>query len=209
MCVCMCVCVCVCVCVCSQFPPKSVDDIYRSDQGVWHPDALIPALAWAGSNSVADKMPGLSGMSYYNPFAPLSDSLRVHTFTEQLAAADPSMSDVQWAMPQYGSLKETDTARSNLSIAYQHQQPSWLSKPGWLAFGGLRSYPLGQLRRLCEALHGRLLPWAQPAVAALVRQTLFHVGEMVGDGTGVGLLWRTGWDDKGNVLEVSRAPMLK
>ncbi len=184
-----------------QIAPKSVDAIHRPEQGVWHPDALLPTVTWEGSQSDADKMEGFPTEYYFNPFATLPAGHRVTSFTEKLSTADPSMSDVQWAM--HGALTDTDTTRSNLPIAYQHQQPSWLSKPGWLAFGGLRSYPLGQLRRLCEALHGRVLPWGQPAVAALVRQTLFHVGGMVEDGTDIKLLLRTDWDQPGDVLEVS------
>ncbi len=194
-------------CTCLQIPPKTVDGIFSADQGVWHPDELQPTTEWTGSKSAADKIPGLPH-SAFNPFATLPPKERVDTFTERLAAAadDASLAALQWAMPQYGTLAETDTNRSNLPIANQHMQPSWLSKPGWLAFGGLRSYPLGQLRRLCEALRGRLLPWSQPAVAALVRQTLFHVGEMVGDGEGMRLLWRTGWDQPDDVLKVGTLP---
>ncbi len=189
--------------VCVQVGPKSVEGIQGPEQGLY-PDALRPTTAWAGSGTAADKVlgPSAAGIRYFNPFASVQQGLRVDTFTEQLASVDPSMSEVQWAMPVHAT--DTDNKRSNLPIANQHLQPHWLSKPAWLAFGSMRSYPLGQLRRLCEALHDRLLPWSQPAVGALVRQTLYQVGELVaGDGDDVRMLWRTGWDQPGDVLQVS------
>lgn len=73
-------------------------------------------------------------------------------------------------------------------------RPNWLSKPGVLAFGSLRSYPLGQLRRLCVALHEGNLPLKEPAVQALVQQTIYHLGELT-DCAEPRRLWRTGWED--------------
>ena len=55
-------------------------------------------------------------------------------------------------------------------LARQDDRPSWLSKPGWLAFAALRAWPLTQMQQLCAALHERLLPLEHPAVQALVRQ---------------------------------------
>jgi hypothetical protein len=86
-------------------------------------------------------------------------------------------------------------------MAGQHAKPSWLSKPGFLAFGALRSYPLGQHRRLCAALQQRTLPLAAPSVLALVRQSLYHLGELRAAGGGeLQLPWRTGWQEEGGVL---------
>ncbi len=99
-----------------------------------------------------------------------------------------------------------------------------MSKPAFLAFGALRSYPLRQLHRLCAALHARALALAQPAVQTLVRQLLYHTGPVTGScptrtqaatskaasgssgqrapGAGAGpfLVWREDWDAKGDVL---------
>lgn len=82
-------------------------------------------------------------------------------------------------------------------------KPSWLSKPAYLDFATLRSYPLRQLHRLAVTLHDRILPLGHPAVQTLVRQLLHHIGTFTNgeEVTPPRLLWRTGWESEGNVLE--------
>jgi hypothetical protein len=104
-------------------------------------------------------------------------------------------------MHQAGARVATPADRGNEPAAFQDRRPAWLSKPGFLAFGALRSYPLGQLRRLCAALQQRSLPLAAPSVLALVRQALYHLGQLQeSNNGGLRLLWRTGWEQEGDVL---------
>ena len=49
------------------------------------------------------------------------------------------------------------------------------------------------------ALHERTLPLGQPAVAALVRQAVFHLGELT-DCEAPELAWRAGWEAEDDVL---------
>ena len=71
---------------------------------------------------------------------------------------------------------------------------------GFQALGSLRTYPLTQLRKLCVALRERMLPWGRPAVQAVVRQALYHLGELT-DSAEPELSWRAGWDAPGGVLD--------
>lgn len=67
-------------------------------------------------------------------------------------------------MPHPGSRAATAPERGNLALARQDERPLWLSKPGFLAFGTLRAYPLIQMRKLCVALAERALPLGRPEV---------------------------------------------
>lgn len=166
----------------------TVDSYHAASDGVWHPDGLLPRMAWQGSG-VADAIAG-----WFNPWGSVPASSVVEGFTEQLLGKAAAL---QWAMPQYGSGSATAADRGNLPIAQQDQQPRWISKPGFLAFGALRSYPLLQLRQLCVALRQRALPLGYPAVRTLVRQALYHVGPLT-SGEQPALFWRTEWGSGGS-----------
>lgn len=185
-----------------------MDGFTRHSDGVWHPDSLAPEMGWKGSGCNSDTVQQLPAGNF-NPFASIDDKLRVISFTEQLGAvgAEP----LQWAMPQHGSTA-TAADRGNLAIARQNLRPPWLSKPGFLAFGALRSYPLGQLRQLCTALHERSLPLGHAAVGMLVRQALYHLGDLCPPGpttASVSQLWRTGWTGSSDVLHTLRSELSK
>ena len=168
----------------------STVDAYSSPcHGVWHPDQLTPRLAWAGSGGHGD---GPFAGVWSNPWATVPKAMVVRAFTEQLPA-EGGAANLQWAMPQFGSRAATASERGSLAVACQDQRPaSWLSKPGFLAFGALRSYPLTQMRLLACALSERSLPLGHPAVHTLVQQALFHVGELT-DANRPALHWRTDW----------------
>lgn len=155
-----------------------------STDGVWLPDSLSLRMGWSGSGHSADA--AFSG--WLNPFAAVPEKLVVEAFTERLPEGFVEL--LQWAMPQYGSGEATAPDRGNLAIAQQDKRPTWLSKPGWLAFGALRAYPTTQMRQLCVVLRERSLPWGHPAVQTLVRQALYHLGTLTNTGQ---LLWRTDW----------------
>jgi hypothetical protein len=178
----------------TQVQLSSVNQYSSREDGVWYPDSLKLRMGWQGSGSAADA--ALSTLGWFNPFARVPNKLVVDFFTEQLPDDDQRL---QWAMPQYGSGEATRLDRGNLAIAQQDERPAWLSKPGWLAFGALRSYPLIQMRKLCVALHERSLPLGHPTVQTLVRQALYHGGTLT-DSQPPSLLWRSDWEADGNML---------
>ncbi|GLC47559.1 hypothetical protein PLESTB_000001100 [Pleodorina starrii] len=189
----------------SNIGPKHVDHCRTPSDGVWFPDSLDLRMAWGGSGAAADQGQGFPA-PFFNPFAALEPSLVELYFTERLP---PGCESLQWAMHVRASPAATPAERGNIGIAQQDTKPSWLSKPAFLDFTRLRSYPLGQLRRLAAALHDRTLPLAHPAVHTLVRQLLYQLGSMTDGGsqgaasnTSPQLLWRTGWLAEGDVLEV-------
>jgi hypothetical protein len=137
---------------------RHVDAVTTPADGVWHPDGPL-RLWWASGR---------------NPFAPLERERMLSYYTATLPAAHAKL---QWAMAQ-DDAEHTDATRGNVALARQAEQPRWLRKPGFLAFGSLRAYPLLQLRKLAVALRERTLPLGHPAVQLLVRQALYHVGSL-------------------------------
>ena len=105
-----------------------------------------------------------------DPFCPVEAEWCVDFFTPRFPGRS---SGLQWALPLSQSPPST---RGNRGLASQGDRPNWLSKAQYLAFTSLRDYPLQQLRKLCGALHDRLLPLHRPEVRILVRQLLHHVG---------------------------------
>ncbi|KAG2494612.1 hypothetical protein HYH03_007377 [Edaphochlamys debaryana] len=167
---------------------RAEDCRFPSD-GVWHPDGLLPCMAWAGSGSLADRQLGLSG--FFNPFASLPAVEVEAIFTAELPAAAESLQGVQFIF------EETPADRGNIAVAQQDLRPPWLDKPAFQAFGTLRAFPLRQLWRLCVALRERTLPLGHPVVHVLIRQLLYHIGTLT-DGPDPQPLWRTGWDEEPN-----------
>ena len=173
--------------------PTHVDSFRGPDDGVWHPDSLYTSMGWKGSGSSTDSSLGLSGAGFFNPFVPVRQDVLELSFTEVLR--NPLL---QFAMHTRKDVASTPRDRGNLAAARQDTKPIWLSKPAWLAFGSLRSYPMGQLRRLCDALRLRELPLAQPDIATLIRQAAYHIGTLTPSADG--LLWRTDWQPGGDML---------
>lgn len=181
----------------------SVDSYSSQQHGVWHPDALPLRLCWRGSGSAADGE--LAGLGWFDPWAAVPPQLVVEAFTEALPQGAAAL---QWAMPCYGGCAAAAPDRGNQAIARQDERPAWLSKPAFLAFGSLRAYGVLQGRRLAAALHERALPWGHPAVAALVRQALYHVGPLT-DEAAPQRLWRSDWrrGGEGGMLPVLHAEL--
>lgn len=172
-------------------------------QGIWHPDTLPLRMGWQGSGSAADGALGSCG--WLDPWAAVPQALVVQAFTEKLPAAAAAL---QWAMPLYGGCAATASSRGNLAIAQQDQRPQdQLSKPGYLALCTLRAYPLTQYRQLCAALRQRILPLDHPAVQTLVRQALYHCGQLTDSTAAPTLLWRTEWEVPGGVLDTLAAEL--
>lgn len=167
--------------------PVSVDDMNSDADGVWHPDLLCAGstigMYWTGGGFASDN---LYNSRYFNPFfADSIPELVSYSFTEKLDCSDDS---VQWALWQPGSTSERSTsARGNLAIASQDKKPGWLSKPQYLTYGALRAFPHQQLRKVCvalqnnQALKGSALPLQHPSVHLLIKQALYHLGDLTGD----------------------------
>ena len=161
-------------------PETSVDLCTMPTDGVWHPDDLAPGrMMWIGGRYNGDRK-----RSCFNPFSgKVQPDWMVEEHTERLKERS-----LQWAMPQRG-FESTARSRGNMAIATQGHAPSWLDKVAYIAFGTLRAYPLLQLRKLAVALRERSLPFDQPDVRTLVRQALFHVGD-ISSRAPIRLLWR-------------------
>ena len=143
-------------------------------------------MGWSGGNFEIDSRGG----KYFNPFAPLPAGCVEEYFTERLPPADEGL---QWTMLQLGA--NTAATRGNEAIARQGERPTWLSKPAYLCFGALRAFPNQQLRRICAALHDRLLPLGHPATRVLLQQAVYHIGDLSFD-PAVGAVtpaWRGDW----------------
>ena len=139
---------------------QSVDDMNSEEDGVWHPSGLC--LWWQGTNPFA--LPSLKPTC-------LRD-----IYTEELRSA----ASVQWAMPVDDRCK-IDHARSNRASATQPDRPDWLTAPEYQLFCSVRAYPRMQIRKICVALRDRGLPFARREVQTLVKQALYHVGELHGN----------------------------
>ncbi|KAG2441624.1 hypothetical protein HXX76_003244 [Chlamydomonas incerta] len=195
-------------------PPAVVDgaslDTYQTQSdGVWYPDLVTPSMVWAGNGSTADS--GCGFPTYFNPFAPVDAAVIEEYFTERLPG---SAAALQWAAHQHGTVESTPLDRGNRALANQDASPTkLLSKSEFLQFGRMRAYPLQQLWNLCEVLRrqDQALPLTEPVVQLLLRQLLFHVGPISistgGSSTSTTsspqpqLLWRTGWEQPGDVLD--------
>ena len=173
--------------------PTHVDSFLGLDHGVWHPDSLPASMGWKGSASAADSSLGLAAVGFFNPFVAVRQDVLELSFTEELR--NPLL---QFTMHTRKDVTSTPRDRSNLAVARQDAKPIWLSKPAWMTFCSLRSYPVGQLRRLCDALRLRELPFAQPDVVTLIRQAMYHIGTL--SPSADGLLWRTDWQPGGDML---------
>ena len=162
-------------------PEEMVERCTRPWHGVWHPDSLAPGcMLWKGGWFSADRQQDFC----FDPFSPdIRSEWTARAFTEKLSDQDQSL---QWAMPQYG-IGQTSPERSNLAIVNQIDAPEWLGKRQFLAFGGVRAYPLAQQRKLVLMLRDRTLPLGRPAVRSLVCQALYQIGEL---SAGVASLYR-------------------
>eukprot|EP00798_Chlamydomonas_sp_ICE-L_P004010 gene4010-14090_t len=179
--------------------PKHVDQLYSPSDGVWYTDSLAAEMCWKGSGSQHDKIGSLT--THFNPFANIKSKKKIDSFTERLQGTSKAL---QWCMPTYGTVKDTDPVRGNWAVAFQDERGS-LSKPSYIALGNLRSYSFGQYRRLCAALCQKSLPLDHPVVRTAVMQSLYHLGKLYATANGqVGLKWRAHWHEPGDVLTTLR-----
>lgn len=95
--------------------PRNVDDMSSSDQGVWHPDSMLPAMEWHGAGR------GLAIDNYFptafNPFAAVPRRELVLAYTERLRdAGDTKCLQDYMDCDKYSEIQAT---RGNLPIAEQ------------------------------------------------------------------------------------------
>jgi len=168
-------------------PPKGNDILplhidycnYPGNGGVWYPDEYfkdgIVSLLWK-EDTLDSPVKG----SYCNPF--LVDKY-MHQIGLQLTQKfiEDESKCLNWALVQTG-LENTLPERSNISIANQDKGsvPKWLSKPEYLTFCSIRSYPLQQIRKICSVLHDKSLPLNHKGneIGYLIKQALFHIGDI-------------------------------
>ena len=130
--------------------PSNVMSYKSENDGVWHPDTLTPGLWWSGGNL----QPDMRGGEYFNPWKSIPAKIIENYWVEALPADCRSM---QWAMALDGGRDH----RGNLALANQNTRPSWLSKAQFLSFASVRAFPNLQDRKVCVALHDRILPLEQ------------------------------------------------
>jgi hypothetical protein len=144
-------------------------------------------MTWYGGNCEQDKAFCAGGS--INPYAvDRHEKAVAYEFTTVPETASLALSFVQRGWQQ------TDATRGNLGISRQDARPmDWLNKPQYLAFTSLRAYPVQQMRKLCIALREGNLPLAHPDVHRLIRQSLYHLGEIAFDATGIpSFAWKLG-----------------
>jgi hypothetical protein len=158
----------------SDVGPRNIDQIWQPEQGIWHPDTLCSdkslIMSWSGGGFSLD-----TTLASINPFA--IDPYGAIVSWDFMEALPPGCESLQYTLWQPGR-SLVDRARSNRPIAQQEGMPRWVTEPGFLAFASLRAYPRLQTRKLCTALHDRTLPLKHRATHALVKQALFHIGEL-------------------------------
>ncbi|KAI9912488.1 hypothetical protein PsorP6_005450 [Peronosclerospora sorghi] len=98
----------------------------------------------------------------------------------------PAFHSMQWMNAWPG---EGDT-RGNMVYASLQRQPEDFEKVAFVVLGSLRAFPNQQFRKLQWALLDDILPWANPCVEIIVRQSLYQVGVLT-DELSPQLLWKT------------------
>jgi Protein of unknown function (DUF3638) len=158
--------------------PRDVDMYSTESDGTWHPDALKPVMSWTGGDYAPD---GLIPQDF-NPLNGLSHSAVIAAqsqfFTERLSHR---ASVISWTM-ELGDRSAIETTRGNRAYAELDNKPDFLSKSQFLAYCEMRSYPNIQLRNLYVALKADSLPLGCPEVLTLLKQTLYHIAEVVVSG---------------------------
>jgi len=120
------------------------------------------------------------------------DTLTAAYFTERLPHGSE---DLQWSLFLPNGIKRLHPSRGNRPYASQDLKPEWLDKEGFLDFASVCQFPQLALRKMCVATKHESLPLHHNAVHALLRQTLYHVGDLVINNEEVHLQWRRDFED--------------
>jgi hypothetical protein len=145
-------------------------------------------MAWFGGVNVFDMSPNRDEI---NPFASLDHFQLVANFTERL----PTDKHLQWCFMQPGA-KHIDPSRGNWPYARQNQKPTWLTKSEFISFTNLRSHPNIELRNVLGlAIHEHQLPLTNQYVHLLIKQSLFHIGELSITSSSAAFEWKRDLDN--------------
>jgi Protein of unknown function (DUF3638) len=140
------------------FRPKLDIRQYARETGVLFPDSFSVDPAWSGVD------PFSSGI-------PFKDTAMF--FTEKL----PNATHHKEQMESFMVMLPT-TSRENKAIASREIRPDWLNPVQFAYFTNLRAHPHTQIRCLIEVLHDDLLPFHDFRVHILIKQLLYHIGDV-------------------------------
>ncbi|KAE9345832.1 hypothetical protein PR003_g7734 [Phytophthora rubi] len=168
--------------------PQTVDDLYSltqySSECVWDPTLHGTALTWIDAFG-----------SKLDPFRATLLSV-IDSFIETMPQ---SLQKFQWMNSWPGEVVRKSQSmsswfgggntRGNLVYANLHDRPDDFEKISFISLGSLRAFPNQQYRKLQWALLGDVLPWSDPCVEMVVRQSLYQVGVLTDEATPQ-LLWK-------------------
>ena len=129
---------------------------YGRRTGVFYPDSYTASPSWRGKD----------------PFSTRSEEDTVKLFTEQLPPVE-NASLMQNYLPML-----PDSERGNMGISKKNKKPSWLTHEEMSVFSSLRAFPRIQFRQLLAALTDGLLPFENLCVNVLIKQLLYHFGDL-------------------------------
>ncbi|KAE9292554.1 hypothetical protein PF001_g18668 [Phytophthora fragariae] len=87
-------------------------------------------------------------------------------------------------------IERTQSALANTLTVPSYPKPEEFEKTSFIALGSLRAFPNQQFRKLQCAMLDDTLPWSNPFVEIIVRQSLYQVGDLT-DEPEPKLLWKT------------------
>jgi len=157
---------------------------------VYYPPDFTPHLIWKGAKLGTP----IGKQVMFDPQS-IPEPMKVTHFTASLPR---QAKQLQYALEQPGN-GLVKKERSNIGIANPQAKPTWLNTPAYEAFVTLRAYPLQQMRKLLCYLHDDTLPLGQSQVHTLVRQVIYHIGEIKANpiGVGVHLEWKRDMAESG------------
>lgn len=141
-----------------RYGTRDVENIVDMYDGVWYSSGFNPSFVWASKR---------------NPFiAPRENA--VERFCEPMASRN-----LKWTVIQYGI--QTPRDRGNWALSKLFQKPLLMEREQFLTLGNLRASPLHQLFHLMNSIKEMSLPFHDSffqTTHAVVRQVLFHIGEI-------------------------------
>ncbi|KAE9317256.1 hypothetical protein PF008_g18790 [Phytophthora fragariae] len=168
--------------------PQTVDDLYSltqySSECVWDPTLHGTALTWIDAFGSKLDLFRATLLSVIDSF--------IETMPQ-------SLQKFQWMNSWPGEVVRKSqlmsswfgggNTRGNLVYANLHDRPDDFEKISFISLGSLRAFPNQQYRKLQWALLGDVLPWSDPCVEMVVRQSLYQVGVLTDEATPQ-LLWK-------------------
>ncbi|KAE8991281.1 hypothetical protein PF011_g18002 [Phytophthora fragariae] len=156
-------------------PSRAFDDsatiFTYAEECIWDPTFTGSTMTWKDSAGAC-----------VNPFNASCTSI-IDAFVEKLPDA---FGHFQWMNSWPGD----DNTRGNVMYANLYQKPEEFEKTSFIALGSLRAFPNQQFRKLQCAMLDDTLPWSNPFVEIIVRQSLYQVGDLT-DEPEPKLLWKT------------------